>query len=127
MEKKNKILKSCVCIDKKVTFEGFKQREELIELLKKSDIFIIPSRQDCFGLVINEVMCAGLPIIASKYVDGAYDLIKEDEGGYIIDPYDENTFKQAIESMFINKEKSIQMGMFNKFYIKNFLIENLQK
>lgn len=70
-------------------------------------------------------MCAGLPIIASKYVDGAYDLIKEDEGGYIIDPYDENTFKQAIESMFINKEKSIQMGMFNRFYIKNFSIENI--
>lgn len=45
-EEKQNLKKLCrkLCIDKKVTFEGFKQREELIELLKKSDIFIIPSR-----------------------------------------------------------------------------------
>ncbi|WP_164489107.1 glycosyltransferase family 4 protein, partial [Romboutsia sp. Marseille-P6047] len=114
-------------IDKKVEFLGFKQREELVNLYKNSNLFVLPSRQDCFGLVINEAMCAGLPVIVSKYADGSYDLIDQGKGGYIIDPLDTEQFKKTIEYMLTNHNKIKTMGMYNKNKILLFDIENVAK
>ena len=112
-------------INEKVNFLGFKQREELIELYKNSDIFVLPTREDCFGLVINEAMCAGLPIIASKYADGSYDLIEENKGGYIIDPYNVSEFLNKIEILLEDEKKREKMGKFNQEKIKEFSIEKV--
>ena len=87
-------------INDRVEFKGFVEGEELRELYKNSDVFIIPTREDCFGLVILEAMCASLPVISSKYADGARDLIVEGENGYIIDPEDTDNFAETINRMF---------------------------
>lgn len=87
-------------LDERVEFKGFVEGEALRELYRTSDMFIIPTREDCFGLVILEAMCASLPVISSKYADGARDLIVEGENGYIVDPEDTKTFAGAIEQIF---------------------------
>lgn len=112
-------------IDSNIKFLGFKQRDELIELYKNSCLFVLPTREDCFGLVINEAMCAGLPIITSKYADGAYDLVDDGKGGYIIDPYDTDNFSEKLEELLSDKNKAEQMGRFNKEKIKKFSIEEV--
>ena len=88
----------------KVTFCGFVGGTELMALYKKSSLFILPTREDCFGLVTLEAMCCGLPVISSKYADSAYDLI-EDTNGVIVDPYDRAAFSGAITSMTADKAK----------------------
>ncbi len=50
-----------------------------------SDIFILLSQFDTFGLVVLEAMAAGLPVIISTMV-GAKDIVRNGENGYIIDP-----------------------------------------
>ena len=80
------------------------------ELYSSSDVFILPTREDCFGLVILEAMCASLPVISSKYADGAFDLVEEGENGYIVDPEDTDAFAEKIEAAFADEKRLASMG-----------------
>lgn len=81
----------------KLTFCGFLQGEALTEEYRKAQVFVLPTREDCFGLVLLEAMCAGVPIVASKYADGAYDTVVEGENGYIADPFVPEEFARAMD------------------------------
>lgn len=96
-------------ISERIRFAGFVEGEALRSLYAASDVFVLPTREDCFGLVILEAMCASLPVISSKYADGAYDLLCEGENGYLVDPEDTEQFAKTIEEMFSGGELP-QMG-----------------
>ena len=103
-----------------VEFVPFKQKEELREIYNTHDIFILPTREDCFGLVISEAMAASMPVISSCYADGAYDLVIDGENGYIVNPYDSVKFANTIEKLIANDELVEKMGkasfeIINKF------------
>lgn len=83
-----------------VTFIPFLQKEEIKEIYKEHDIFILSTHEDCF--VINEAMAASMPTIASCYADGAYDLVKDGENGFIINPYDAQELANVIEKLLDN-------------------------
>lgn len=108
----------------RINFLGFRQRDDIVEYYKKSDIFVFPTRRDCFGLVITEAMCAGLPVIVSKYAGGAYDLIEEGENGFIIDPYDSVELKEKIEFLLSNANIIKEMGTKSHERVKKFSVEN---
>lgn len=80
----------------KLTFCGFLQGEALLDEYRKAHVFVLPTREDCFGLVLLEAMCAGVPIVASKYADGAYDTVIDGQNGYIVDPFSPTELAQAI-------------------------------
>lgn len=84
----------------KLVFCGFLQGDALTEEYRKAQVFVLPTREDCFGLVLLEAMCAGVPIVASKYADGAYDIVEEGRNGYIADPFTPEAFGKNIEKAF---------------------------
>lgn len=49
-----------------VTYESAKPKDQLIELYRKSDIFVLPSYQETFGLVYAEAMSQGLPVLYTR-------------------------------------------------------------
>lgn len=112
-------------LGKKVRFHGFQQGDTLREIYAESDIFILPTREDCFGLVILEAMCAGLPVISSKYADGAYDLVIEGETGYIIDPNQSEQFAAVISQLLGDKERMKTMGIAGKKHAEAFRFEKV--
>lgn len=114
-------------LEDKVIFHGFLQGDALKELYAESDIFILPTREDCFGLVILEAMCAGLPVISSKYADGAYDLIIEGETGYIVDPNQATQFGTVITKLLQDKQRMKAMGMAGKQQAEEFRFEKTAK
>jgi len=65
---------------------GFVQYQDLPSLYGSSDAFIFPTREDNWGLVVNEAMSCGLPVLCSKYAH-AQEMIVEGENGYIFDPF----------------------------------------
>ena len=103
-----------------VEFVPFKQKEELREIYNTHDIFVLPTREDCFGLVISEAMAASMPVISSCYADGAYDLVKEGENGYIVNPYESVEFANTIEKLIENDELVEKMGKASYEIINNF-------
>ena len=86
-------------IKQKIHFLGQLSREELLTHYADSDLFVLPTREDCFALVILEAICSKLPIVCSKYADGAYDMIREGENGYVIDPYNAKEFAEKIDRL----------------------------
>lgn len=63
--------------------------------------------------MILEAMCASLPVISSKYADGAFDLVEEGKNGYIIDPEDTETFAKTIDDAFADEGQLSRMGRYS--------------
>src|SRR5207247_9742522 len=64
---------------------AFHNQSELPGLYAASDVFVLPSAQESWGLVVNEAMAAGLPVIVSDEVGAAPDLV-EGKGPGIVFP-----------------------------------------
>jgi len=65
-----------------VQFLGFRQNTELLPLYAAADFFVLPSRDEPWGIVVSEAMAAGLPAVLSDQVGAAYDLLDEPQNGY---------------------------------------------
>jgi glycosyltransferase involved in cell wall biosynthesis len=65
-----------------VVFTGFVNQLDLPALYGASDIFVLPSEQEHWGLAVNEAMCASLPIVVSCEVGCVPDLVKDGINGY---------------------------------------------
>jgi len=66
----------------RVQFLGFQQPAALPQIFAAADMFVLPSRHDGWGVVVNEAIGAGLPIIVSDRV-GARDLVENGVNGFI--------------------------------------------
>lgn len=66
-----------------VRFLGFRNQSELPPLYDLCDVFVLPSRYEPWGLVVNEVMNAGRPVIVSDRVGAAPDLVENGDNGFI--------------------------------------------
>ncbi|HKM02184.1 MAG TPA: glycosyltransferase family 4 protein [Sedimentibacter sp.] len=97
-------------LEEHISFEGFKESNELNYYYNISDIFVLPTREDCFGLVILEAMCHSLPVISSQYADGAFDLIVDGESGYIFDLNKQEDLVNILEKLLINSNLLKNMG-----------------
>jgi glycosyltransferase involved in cell wall biosynthesis len=116
----NNALKSAIKekgMDSRVVFCGFKEGDKLLDEYAHAQLFVLPTREDCFGLVLLEAACAGVPIISSKYADGAYDIVQENINGFIIDPYDAKHFGDTIDIALNNKKlmKDVSGECIDKF------------
>ena len=60
-----------------VHFIDFCDKEKVFEYYKMSDVFFFPSREDIWGLVINEAMSCGLPVIATFETASAREVFKK--------------------------------------------------
>jgi glycosyltransferase involved in cell wall biosynthesis len=71
-----------------VIFAGFRQVEELPAFYAGAGAFIHPALSEPWGLVINEAMASGLPIISSRNVGAAKELVQEGANGFTFNPED---------------------------------------
>ena len=67
-----------------VIIEPFHEKEELFEYYKASDIFVHPTSYDVWGLVINEAMACGLPVVVSDRCVAGLELVKDGYNGYAV-------------------------------------------
>lgn len=67
----------------KITYAGFQSPENLPKFFHQADLFVLPSRYDGWGVVVNQAIGAGLPVICSDGVGAGHDLITPGENGEI--------------------------------------------
>lgn len=79
-------------------------RYDIPKLLEESDLFVLASRYEGFGLVIIEAMAAGLPIISSN-VDGPAELIKDGENGLLFESENYLDLADKISYLYKNREE----------------------
>ncbi|MDE3110854.1 MAG: glycosyltransferase family 4 protein, partial [Acidobacteriota bacterium] len=83
-------------IDGRVRFLGFVNQSGLPAVYRASDVFVLPSDYEAFGVVVNEAMLCGCPVIASDRVGARFDLIRAGESGFIYPSRDVNGLAQIL-------------------------------
>ncbi len=86
----------------KVRFLG--KQDGLVEILASSDLFLIPSQSESFGLAALEAMSCGLPVISSS-VGGLPELVKHNETGYIAEIGDISRMAKYSIELLLNEKK----------------------
>lgn len=127
-----------------VHFVGFKNKNDLSEYYAAADVFTILSRGDVWGLVVNEAMTYGLPVISSKQCIAGTELVEDGQNGYLVDvenfeviksrffkllsddsmreTFGRNSFLKIAEYTFHNMAHTHwnALGRGNRHYVKNF-------
>lgn len=83
----------------RIDFRGFHEVNKLPEIFTESDVFVLPSRHDGWGVVINQAIGAGLPIIASGGVGAAHDLVEDGVNGFVVNAGDVNALTNAMRQL----------------------------
>jgi glycosyltransferase involved in cell wall biosynthesis len=101
-----------------VKFLGKVFGDDLVELYHSSAVFVFPSTFEAWGLVVNEAMSAGLPVVLRKEVGAANDLVLNNETGFIASNFDE--FAKHMLTLYYDKVMLLKYSE----NAKNFMIKN---
>lgn len=82
-----------------IRFTGFIDNNKLGEIYQSHDVFILPSYSETWGLVVEEAIYWGLPVIVSDKVGSSIDMVKDLGTGIIFKSKDLNSLHQSLEKM----------------------------
>jgi glycosyltransferase involved in cell wall biosynthesis len=68
----------------RINYAGFQPPAELPATFARADVFVLPSRHDGWGVVVNQALGAGLPVICSDAVGAGHDLIRHEANGLVV-------------------------------------------
>jgi glycosyltransferase involved in cell wall biosynthesis len=97
-------LKDCV------QMPGFKQYDELPSYYARAGAFIHASTTEQWGLVVNEAMASGLPVLVSNRSGCAADLVREGENGWTFDPINEEQIADLMLRIAGDEKARVRMG-----------------
>jgi glycosyltransferase involved in cell wall biosynthesis len=103
-----------------VCFPGFRQREDLASLYALAECLVLPTHSDPWGLVVNEAMACGLPVIVSTVAGCAADLVEDGWNGYVVPPKDVEKLRVAIDSLLRQPEVEQRMSEHSSERIRNY-------
>jgi glycosyltransferase involved in cell wall biosynthesis len=94
-----------------VIFFGFQNRDQIAKYYAISDLLILPSLRETWGIVVNEAMCFGLPAIVSHQVGAGIDLIADGQNGYSVATDVDSLFSSIKRFTKLSEEERSLMGM----------------
>ena len=93
-----------------VRFAGFQNQSALPRYFQLADVFVLPSRHEPWGLIVNEAMAAGCPVIVSSDVGSGPDLVSDGVEGCIYPVGDIAALTTALSRVLSSPETAATMG-----------------
>jgi glycosyltransferase involved in cell wall biosynthesis len=87
-----------------VHFSGFVNQRELPKMYSCSDVFVLPSVNEPWGLAVNEAMCASLPIVLSEEIGCAEDLVQSGFNGATFPAGDVKSLTEALRPLLLDED-----------------------
>lgn len=103
-----------------VRFVGFAQREQLPRYYALGEVLILPTYTDTWGLVVNEAMTCGLPVILSRVAGCGDDLVTDGWNGYLVPARDVAALTSAMRTFANQPELRGAMGSNSRSRISNY-------
>ena len=92
-----------------VIFRGQAGRRQVLEEMGRSDVLVLPSLFEGFGLVILEAMAAGLAVITTTNTGGP-DMIEDGKEGFIVPAGNVEALREKMSYFIQNPEQASKMG-----------------
>jgi len=93
-----------------IQFPGFIQREGLSDFYALADALIFPTHSDTWGLVVNEAMSCGLPVIVTGVAGCVADLVQDGWNGFVVSPKDRAALASAMTRLATDSVLRAEMG-----------------
>lgn len=106
-----------------VHFIDFMSKNELLKYYQAADVFVLPTRGDVWGLVINEAMANGLPIVTTNRCVAGLELVEDAMNGFIVQVDNVDELKSSIEKVL--NQDTVWMGENSLHRIQKYTIENM--
>ena len=110
---------------KQVHFLDFIPTELLSRYYQAADICVFPTREDIWGLVVNEAMANGLPVITTDRCVAGLELVQNGKNGYIVPVDDVNSLVKAIKQFYASDVESMAAEALRT--IRGYTIEEMAK
>jgi glycosyltransferase involved in cell wall biosynthesis len=91
-------------------FLGFLEGDDLVDAYAIGDVAVLLSRRETWGVVINEAMASGLPIIATDRVGATADLVENGENGFVVESGDAEGAASSLAYLAENPEVRARFG-----------------
>lgn len=108
-----------------VHFVGFQKKERLADYYMAADVLVLPTKSDVWGLVINEAMACGLPVVTTDKCVAGLELIEDGVNGYIVPVDDTQALAEKIRAVLEGDYR--QMGEAALETIRPYTLENMAK
>lgn len=109
-----------------IVFTGWVSEDQKIMYYSISDLFVLPTLEDVWGLVINEAMCCGLPVISTTKAGCSTDMITPSKNGYIVESSKTDQLYSAMKKIVESEDLRIKMSEKSLEIIKtNFSMDNM--
>ena len=103
-----------------VHVQGHLGRDDLAERYARADVFVFPSVSDPWGLVLNEAMAAGLPVVATSAPGAVDDLVFDGRNGLVVEPLDVAGLAGAMSTLTADPALRGSMGAESSSIIAGF-------
>jgi len=105
-------------LENRIRFADFMAKDKLKIYYLASDVFVLPTREDIWGLVINEAMSMGLPVVTTNKCNAGLEMIHEGLNGYIVESENSLQLANGIEAAFLlNGNESVKTA--SQYSIEN--------
>src|SRR6266404_9235867 len=95
----------------RIQYEGFQSPENLPAYFAQADVFVLPSRHDGWGVVVNQALATGLPIITSDAVGAGLDYVENGINGVRVEAGSVDALYEAMKTLVQNPEMARRRGM----------------
>jgi len=111
-------------IEDRVKFLGF--RRDVSEIYPIADLFLFPTLHEGLPVALMEAMSTGLPIVCSD-VRGNRDLIENNEGGFLTEPFDVDAMEKAVRALLDDPERCAAMGKINQKNVSAYHLDHVKE
>lgn len=97
-------------IAERVRFLGFVNQSGLPPVYRASDLLVLPSEYEAFGVVVNEAMLSGCAAIVSDKVGAQFDLVRNGENGFVFPMGNVEALAALLDEILPDRQRMRQMG-----------------
>lgn len=98
-------------VRQRIEYKGFLSVSELPKAFSEADVFVLPSRHDGWGVVVNQAIAAAMPVIATENVGSVHDLVIDGQNGHSIDAGSVDALYAAMKKMVAERSLIDAFGM----------------
>ena len=109
----------------KVIIRDYMPKREVYKYYQAADLFVLPTREDIWGLVVNEAMAQGLPIVTTDKCVAGVELVENGLNGYVVKTGSECELAEKINALLEHPEDMATIAKNNLSKMKGWTMANV--